>query len=61
MTFVLVVIDLFSKFLLMQSLQDKNGQRVTAAFKHVLRKGRRLTYLRSENANNSDLELSTLY
>lgn len=32
MAFVLIVIDIFSKFLWMQPLKDKKGQSVTAAF-----------------------------
>lgn len=31
--FVLIVIDIFSKFLWMQPLKDKKGESVTAAFK----------------------------
>lgn len=46
--FVLIVIDIFSKFLWMQPLKDKKGQSVTAALKNVLREGRRPTRIRSD-------------
>lgn len=48
MAFVLIVIDIFSKFLWMQPLKDKKGQSVTAALKSVLREGRRPTRIRSD-------------
>lgn len=47
-TFVLVVIDIFSKFLWMQPLQDKKDQSVSAVFKHVLREGRPPTRFHSD-------------
>lgn len=46
--FVLIVIDIFSKFLWMQPLKNKKGQSVTAALKNVLREGRRPTRIRSD-------------
>lgn len=70
-SFVLVVIDIFSKFLKIEPLQYKKGQSVTAVFKHVLREGRRPTRLRSDkgqefrsrafNALSSEQKIDHLY
>lgn len=46
--FILIVIDIFSKFLWMQPLKDKKGESVTAAFKNILREGRHPTRIRSD-------------
>lgn len=46
--FVLIVIDIFSKFLWMRPLKDKQGQSVTSAFENILRDGRRPTRIRTD-------------
>lgn len=46
--FILIVIDIFSKFLWMRPLEDKKGQSVTAAFESILQEGRRPTRLRTD-------------
>lgn len=46
--FILIVIDIFSKFLWMHLLEDKKGQSVTAAFESILQEGRRPTRLRTD-------------
>lgn len=46
--FVLIVIDIFSKFLWMRPLKDKPGQSVTSAFENILRDGRRPTRIRTD-------------
>jgi hypothetical protein len=46
--FVLVVIDIFSKFLWMRPLEDKKGQSVTSAFENILRGDRRPTRIRTD-------------
>jgi hypothetical protein len=55
--FVLVVVDIFSKFLWMRPLKDKKGQSVTSAFENILRGGRRPTRIRTD----SEPESSTLF
>ena len=47
-SFILVVIDIFSKFLWMRPLKDKKGQSVTAAFQDILQDCRHPSRLRSE-------------
>nr|XP_022320169.1 uncharacterized protein LOC111122635 [Crassostrea virginica] len=47
-SFILVVIDIFSKFLCMRPLKDKKGQSVTAAFQDILQEGRHPSRLRSD-------------
>ena len=47
-SFILVVIDIFSKFLWMRPLKYKKGQSVTAAFQDILQEGRHPSRLRSD-------------
>ena len=42
-SFILVVIDIFSKFVWMRPLKNKKGQSVNAAFQDILREGRHPT------------------
>ena len=45
---VLMVIDIFSKFLWMRPLKDKKGETVTKAFEDILREGRHPTRIRTD-------------
>lgn len=46
--FVLLIIDIFSKYLWMRPLKDKKGLTTARAFEDILREGREPTKLRTE-------------
>ena len=47
-TFILLVIDIFSKYIWLQPLQNKSGAETTKAFKAILKDGRTPTRLRTD-------------
>ena len=47
-TFILVVIDIFSKFIWMRALKDKRGQSVSVAFTDILQEGRHPNRIRTD-------------
>ena len=47
-TFILLVIDIFSKYIWLQPLQNKSGAETTKAFKAILKNGRTPTRLRTD-------------
>ena len=47
-SYVLVVIDVFSKFLWMRSLKDKKGESVVKALQDILREGRQPSRIRTD-------------
>lgn len=49
--FLLVVIDIFSQFVWVQSLKNKNGKEVVKGFKQVLHKGRKCKKLRTDKGS----------
>jgi hypothetical protein len=59
--FILVVIDIFSKFLWMRPLQDKKGQSVKSAFEEIIQEGRQPARLRKTKVKNFDLGSSITF
>lgn len=59
--FVLIVIDIFSKFLWMQPLKDKKGESVTAAFKNIFEKAVILPEFAQIKVKSSDPDHLMLY
>lgn len=47
-TFILLVIDVFSKYIWLQPLQNKTGAQTTKAFKTILQEGRKPRRLRTD-------------
>lgn len=50
-TFLLVVIDIFSRFVWVQSLKNKTGKEVVKGFKQILHKGRQCKKLRTDKGS----------
>lgn len=49
--FLLVVIDIFSRFVWVQSSKNKNGKEVVKGFKQILHKGRKFKKLRTDKGS----------
>lgn len=49
--FLLVVIDIFSRFVWVQSLKNKNGKEVVKGFQQILHKGRKCKKLRTDKGS----------
>ena len=52
-TFILLVIDIFSKYIWLQPLQNKSGAETTKAFKTILKDGRTPTRLRTDKGKTN--------
>ena len=55
-TFILLVIDVFSKYVWLQPLQNKTGAETAKAFKNILQRGRKPGRLRTDKGNILILE-----
>lgn len=49
--FLLVVIDIFSRFLWVQPLKNKTAKEVVEGFKHIIQKGRKCKKLRTDKGS----------
>lgn len=59
--FVLLVIDIFSKYVWMRHLKDKKGPTTARAVEDILSEGRQPTKLRTEKVKNLDQKPLTMY
>ena len=51
-TFILLVIDIFSKYMWLQPMKNKTGGETAKAFKRILQTGRKPRRLRTDKGNS---------